>query len=165
MTAEAEFYLSAFGRVKRFECIKLAHPNFTQPYYIVRNKPGGLTAKVEGQMTDFGFYPLRITAQAQDNDLDFALQIDLGDLGEIVPAELDAVAAANGFGVKPTLDYWAFRSDDLMTPLLGPVRLEIQELPVSRDGTSFVAAAPAMNVNRTGELYTTGRFPMMRAYL
>ena len=165
MSSEAEFYLSAFGRVKRFECIKIAHPNFTQSYYIVRNKPGGLTATVEGAPTVFGYYPLRITAQAQDNDLDYSLQVDLGDVGDIMPMELDAVAAADGFGTLPTLDYWAFRSDDLLTPLLGPIRLEVQDLPVSRDGTSFIAAAPYLNVNRTGELYITSRFPMMRAYL
>ncbi|HEX4302827.1 MAG TPA: hypothetical protein VHZ78_08535 [Rhizomicrobium sp.] len=164
MSLYTELFLNTRSRVKKFECFKISHPNFTKAYYIVRNKPGGLTAVVEGVPTQFDYYPLQKTEQPTKADLDFAIQIDLGDLGEVVSMELDAVEAADGFMIKPSLTYWMFRSDDLMTPRLGPITLEIPEFPMTREGTSFIAQAPALNASRTGEIYTAARFPMLAGF-
>jgi hypothetical protein len=93
------------------------------------------------------------------------LKIQLGDLGEILPKELDAISAGVGFGIKPTLKYRTYRSDDLSAPLYGPITLEISALTFKKEGAAFEAHAPRLNSTATGELYSTIRFPMLRGFI
>lgn len=160
-----EFYLDAPARVREYELIEISHPNFTQTYRIARNKVGGVTAVIDGAPQFFQYYPLLITSKGTRADLAFALQITLGDLGEIIPNEIDAIAAAGGWLTKPQLRDWVFRSDDLTTPLVGPLVLQISELPMTRSGTAFLASAPSLNTNRTGQLYLPAIFPMLAGFL
>lgn len=165
MTSYAEFFLNCPARVVQLDLLEISHPNFSKTYRIVRNKVGGITATVDGTPQSFDHYPLRITGMGDKSDLDYGLKIDLGDLGEIIPGEMDLVAAAGAFSIKPTVRYWTFRSDDLTTPLFGPITLKVAQLPMTRMGTSFEAMAPALNANRTGELYLISRFPMLKGTL
>jgi hypothetical protein len=171
MPTYAEFFLNCPARVVQLELIEISHPNFSQDYRVVRNKVGGAKAWVvpiggsPAAEMQFDYYPLRITSKGDRNDLDYGLQIDLGDLGDIVSGEVDNVAAADGFGTKPKMRYWTFRSDDMTSPLFGPVSLEIPALPMTNMGTSFEAAAPALNSNRTGEMYLISRFPTLKGTL
>lgn len=165
MPSYEEFFLDCPARVVQLELIEISHPNFSKIYRIVRNKVGGVTATIDGATQAFDYYPLRITSKGDRNDLDYGLQIDLGDLGDIVSGEVDRVADADGFGTKPTMRYWTFRSDDMTAPLFGPVSLEIPALPMTNMGTSFEAVAPALNSNRTGEMYLISRFPTLKGTL
>jgi hypothetical protein len=66
---------------------------------------------------------------------------------------------------KPTVTYRTYRSDDLSAPMFGPVVMEIQAIAMTRQGSSFEAKAPSLNVSRTGETYTIDRFPGLRGFL
>jgi hypothetical protein len=162
----SEFFLNAGSNVAELELIEISHPNFTQTYYLVRNAINGVTVTLEDSSSQaFQYYPLQITALGSGNDLDQALKIQLGDLGEVLPAELAAVYAADGFGTRPTLKYRTYRSDDLSAPLYGPITLEISRLAFERSGVAFEAHAPRLNSTATGEVYTTNRFPMLRGFI
>lgn len=171
MPSYAEFFLNCPARVIELDLFEISHPNFSKIYRLVRNKVGGVQASVvplEGGAAaaqTFDYYPLRVTSKGVRNDLDYGLQIDLGDLGDIVSAEVDNIAVADGWDVKPTLRYWTFRSDDLTSPLFGPITLTIPALPMTNMGTSFEAVAPSLNSNRTGEMYLISRFPMLKGTL
>lgn len=167
MTAEyIAFFLKSDSSVVQFETIEISHPNFTKSYFVVRNKTDGLTATLE---TDdeafFEYYPLRFEQGSQSDDLDYSMQITLGDVGDILPTELDAIQAANGFMTKPILKYRTFRSDDLSQPMFGPIKLEITEISFDKYGVTFEAKAPALSANKTGETYTIERFPMLKSTL
>jgi len=97
--------------------------------------------------------------------LDQSFTFTLGDLGELLPKELDAVASANGFSEKPRVVYRTYRSDDLTKPLFGPILLEVESFAFNREGASFTAKAPSLNINKTGEVYRLERFPMLRGFL
>lgn len=162
----AAFFLNSRTSVAYLETLEISHPNFTQTHRIVSNAADGVTVTLEtGARAAFVFLPVRVRPTGSGDDLDQIIRVDLGDLGEIIPAELDAVAAAEGFSVKPTVLYRVYRSDDLTAPLLGPLRLEVHNLNSNQDGSSFEARAPALNLNRTGELYRLERFPMLRGFL
>lgn len=165
MSSYVEFFLNSPSRIKQFELLEISHPNFTKVYRIVRNKVGGLTVSIDGEQQFFQHYPLRITSKGIRADMDYGIQVDLGDLGEIIPMELDAVAAADGFGTLPAVRYWTFRSDDLSAPMFGPIKLVVTNFPITRTGASFEAVAPTLNANRTGELYLPSRFPMLNGLL
>lgn len=108
---------------------------------------------------------MQIVEMKDSADLDNGLRISFGDLGEVLPKELDAVASANSMHIKPTIIYRVYRSDDLTAPMIGPIRLEATNFSFTREGASFEASAPYVNNNRTGETYNLTRFPMLRAFL
>lgn len=166
MTTYAEFFLNSKSSVVQLETLEISHPNFTKTYRIVRNAVEGVFATLEsGTIAKFDYYPLQIENGGVRDDLDQSLKINLGDLGEVLPNELDEISSTNGFGIKPTVVYRTYRSDDLSRPLFGPVLLEVSSFAFNREGSSFEAKAPSLNINKTGELYKIDRFPMLRGFL
>lgn len=166
MSDYTEFFLNSRSSVIQLELLEISHSAFTQTYRVVRNAVNGVTVTLEDDSTqEFIYYPLRITSKGNRADLDQILQIDLGDLGEILPTELDAVDSADGFTEKPVVKYRTYRSDDLTTPLFGPLVLEVSAFSFNRQGSSFEAKAPSLNINKTGEVYKLDRFPMLRGFL
>lgn len=166
MSAFTEYFLNAPASVIQYECLEITHPNFTTTYYRVRNAADGITVTHEdGSVIDYSYFPARIRSKGARDDLDVIYNIDLGDLGEIFPLEMDAVATANGFGTKPTIKFRTYRSDDLAVPMFGPLTLEIVRFSHSEEGVSFEAKAPELNINKTGESYTLDRFPALRGFL
>lgn len=166
MSAYSEFFLNSRSSIVQLELIEISHPNFTKVYRVVRNAVQGITVTLEtGATAAFDYYPLRVENNGAKDDLDQSFTITLGDLGEVLPKELDSVASANGFNVKPVVRYRTYRSDDLSRPLFGPIVLEVESFAFTREGSTFTAKAPSLNINKTGELYKLERFPMLRGFL
>lgn len=166
MSDYTRFFLSSNRGVAQLELIEISHPNFTKTYRAVRNFVGQLQVVHENAVTAlYDYYPLKIARDGMADDLDSKLRIDLGDLGEVISAEWDAIRTANGTSTKPTVKFRAYRSDLLTAPLFGPYVYEIESFSGTRDGVSFVAQAPKLNVNGTGEIYALNRFPGLRGFL
>jgi hypothetical protein len=161
MSDLTEYFLNRTADVGRYECLSISHPSFSKVYNIVRNARLG----IEAEDVEYSYYPLEITSISARPNLDSGFKINMGDLGEIVPVELDLVAAEDTFNVKPIVVWRMYRSDDLTQPLQGPVTLEIKDFAFKREGCSFEAKAPSLNNNRTGELYSLTRFPMLRGLM
>ena len=160
------FFLNAPSSIVQIETIELSHPNLSKTYYIVRNVTNGITVTLEtGDAQFFEYYPLSITQDTDQNTLDSSIDVKLGDLGEIVPIEMDNIQNADAFSIKPLLVYRSYRSDDLTAPMFGPLQFEVTAFSFTNQGASFTAAAPALNINGTGEIYTLTRFPMLRGFL
>ena len=160
------FFLTSRRDVVYLDLLEISHPNFTQVYRRVRNHAAGVAVTLEtGETAAFEYYPMHVTELGEQVDLDTGLRIDFGDLGEILPQEVDAVTDAAGLGIKPTIIYRAYRSDDLTAPLVGPLRLEATSFSFQREGASFEAHAPYVNRNKTGETYNLTRFFMLRGYV
>jgi hypothetical protein len=168
MSRYSEFFLNSKAAVAQLETLEISHPAFSQVYRIVRNAVQGITAMLEDGITQavFNYLPCRITPiQHSADDIDQSMKIDLGDLGQIFPLEMDRVKAANQFTIKPACIYRTYRSDDLTAPLYGPILLEIANAPFVKEGVSCEARAPRLNNVATGEIYTTDRFPMLNGFV
>lgn len=166
MSAYSEFFLKSRASVVQLELLEITHPSWSQDYRIVRNAALGVTVTLETEeVAEFDYYPCRVTSLGNRNNLDQAFRVDLGDLGEVLPLELDAVAADDNFMTKPQVLYRTYRSDDLAAPLFGPIELEVDSFSFKAEGSSFVARAPRLNDVATGELYKLDRFPMLRGFL
>jgi hypothetical protein len=166
MSLYSEFYLNSQSSIVKLDLLTISHPNFTQVFNIVRNSIAGVTVTLEDGVTvqAFQYYPLAITPTGSDNDLDQVLKITLGDLGSILPKQLDAVRAAGNFITKPTLIYREYRSDVLTGPINGPTTFSIDNIAFNDLGATFQASAPRLNQTGTGERYTFDRFPMLRGF-
>jgi hypothetical protein len=166
MSDYSEFFLKSKSSVVQLETLEISHPNFTKIYRIVRNCVQGIEVILENsQIAQFEYRPLQIENAGVRDDLDQAIKINLGDLGEVLPKELDRISSNDGFGVKPVVVYRTYRSDDLTKPLFGPVTLEISSFAFNRQGSTFEAKAPSLNITKTGEIYKLDRFQMLRGFL
>lgn len=166
MSIRTEFFLNSLSAVAKLELIEIAHPDFSQTFYICRNRIAGVTVTLDGATVQaFGYYPLSIKPLGVNDDMEQGFSVTVGDAGTVLPAELAAIDAADSFETKPTFRYWAYKSDDLTQPFEGPVRLEINEVTQNEEGFTFEARAPGFDVNKTGELYRIDRFPMLRGVL
>lgn len=98
MSNYSQFFLSSGSGVVQLELIDIYHPNFSKRYRIVRNAMNGVTVTLEDStVATFDYYPVKLTPTGSNNDLDQTLQLQFGDLGEILPSELDRIV------VKPSL--------------------------------------------------------------
>lgn len=166
MSEYTSYFLNSKSSVVQLELIEISHPNFSKTYRIVRNATKGIRVKLEdGLYYDFEYAPLRISLSNEKSDLEQVIKIDVGDLGEILPIELDRIKANSAFSIKPTVKYRTFRSDDLDNVMYGPLVLEIKSISFNSDGASFDAKAPSLNISKTGEIYSINRFPMLRGLL
>ena len=160
------YLLGSPANVAQLETIEISHTNFAKTHYFVRNHTDGVTVILEnGNSQTFSYLPMNISEQGTGSDLDFGLLIEFGDLGELLPDELDGVTAANGLFTEPTLIYRTYRSDDLTSPLVGPIELNIKSFSFNENAATFEASSDNANSQRTGELYTVSRFPMLRAFI
>jgi hypothetical protein len=159
-----EYFFNARRDVVELETIEVYHPAFSRRYHLVRNGgAGGATVTLEtGVVVHFEYVPFKVRQLASRADLDFGIGIDLGDLGEIVPAELDRVKAADQMHIPAQVIYRTYRGDNLSAPMYGPVTLEAAEIPRSPDGATLNAGVPAMNISGTGEIYDYETFPGLR---
>ena len=162
----ASFFFDASPSIVQLDTLIISHPNMTREYALVSNHRDGVTVTLEtgGQKT-FDYYPFTISDSELSNNLDYSIEIILGDLGEIMPKEIDAIKAASGMGTRPTVVYRKYRSDDLTAPMDGPITLEMQEPTINHEGTSFTAGPRRANRNGTGTSYSTVNFPMLRGVL
>ena len=157
------YFLNGSSAVVRLDTIIISHPNMSQDYALVRNNRAGLTATLEtAQSQDFQWYPFGLNDSEVVQSLDYGLEIILGDLGEILPGEIDNIRAANAMNIPPTVTFRAYTSDDLTAPVIGPIELEMVNPTVEQRGTTFVAQPKEANRSATGEIYSFSRFPMLR---
>jgi hypothetical protein len=165
-SAALSYFLDSHRDVVELELFEISHPAFTQVYRRVRNHRDGVTVTLEtAEVATFDWYPLEIAELADEADLDSGLRIAFGDLGTVLPKELDAVAAADSMSIKPTIVYRTYRSDDLSAPLVGPITLEATNFSFKKEGATFEAHAPYVNRTRTGESYNLSLFPTLRGFL
>ena len=165
MSTLSEFYLSSASSVVELDLLEISHPNFTMVHRIVRNYAinNGVQVTLEDSSSQFfWFYPIGLKLTGADTDLDQTMEINFGDVGEVLPQELDAVATANGFRTKPTVIYRSYRSDNLAAPMYGPVSFQVQTIGSAKAGSTLNVTAPKLNLSKTGEVYTLDRFPPLR---
>ncbi len=161
-----EFFLNSRASVARIECLEIAHPAFSKTYRIVRNMVAGVTVKHEdGRMYEYEYYPLKLKMKGLTQDLDFGLEVGLGDLGALVPHELKRIKDAGMTKTKATVVYRSYRSDILDRILEGPYRLQAKMVSYMRDGSSFNAEPTIVNNSYTGEIFDLVRFFPLRGFL
>jgi len=160
------YILNSQSDIVQFETIELSHPDFETSHRVVRNKTDGLTAILETDETvNFTYLPLTIEEVNPSGDLDYALTVIFGDLGEVIPLELDRIEDTAGLFTEVILTYRSYRSDDLSKPMIGPIRLNVKSFLFDKEGVVIQATSTKTNSQNTGDTYSLNRFPMLRAFL
>lgn len=166
MSVYTEYFLNSKASIVQFECLEISHSDFSQVYRLVRNATNGLEVTHEdAEVATYVYCPMRLELTGPRDDLDQILKVTLGDVGAIVAQELESVRVNDGSNERPVVLYRTYRSDDLDTPLYGPLTLEVKKVNMTPEGAQFEAKAPSLNTNKTGEKYAIARFPMLRGLL
>lgn len=163
-----EYFFTSPPSVVRYQLFELSHPNFSNTFRIVRNAVlrGEIEVMHEGDVGPFTYhhYPVQIKTMGSAGNMDQELEITFGDLGEVLPLQLELIQEANGMQTKPTCVYREYSSADLTEPMYGPFTLVLNGMTFNKTGTTFVAKPISFNRGRTGEVYDVGRFPMLRGF-
>lgn len=160
------FFLQSQSNVVRLECIEIIHSAFSKTFRIVRNAVNGVRVRHEnGVWYNYEYYPLRLKMKAMSSDLDFGMNVDLGDLGDMVPRELQRIVAAGKIRTKPQVIYRSYRSDVLNKVLEGPYKMDAKTISYNREGCSFEASPSSINSSSTGEIYDLERFYPLRGFI
>jgi hypothetical protein len=165
MIDETSFYFDGPASAAPIQTLEISHPSFSQVWRVQGMYRQGLWARDEhGEQQWFEFVPVALRPLEDRGNLDFGLAVTFGDLGDILPDEIERARAADTMHIKPTVIYRTYRSDDLSAPMVGPVKLEAREIN-RQNGAQFDAKAPELNISKTGERYTVDRFPGLRMAL
>jgi hypothetical protein len=175
MSNFSEFFLNSGSNIVQLETIEIYHPSFSQTFWVVRNAINGLSAYLEtGALQAFTYTPCKIVPTGAYNDLDQTLEVQFGDLGKILPQQLDLVLLNTilfqGVNVpasytKPTLTYRTWRSDVLTSPLVGPYIFDVDSITFQKEGATLHCSSQRLNLAATGELFAIDRFPMLAGFL
>lgn len=114
---------------------------------------------------EYEYVPMKIERLGSGNDLDQAIRVTIGDVGQILPQQLERLSDFNAMQEKPIVRYRSYRSDVLTAPLtVAPLIMEIKRIAFNKEGCSFEAVAPYLNSTRTGILYDRVNFPTMKSF-
>jgi len=162
-----DFYFGAPPSVAELQTLEISHPAFSQVWRLQPNYREGFWARLEsGELVFWQYVPMRLQPLGDRGNLDFGIAVTLGDLGEILPDEIERARRAGSLRtIPPTVIHRAYRSDDLEVPMVGPISLQARKITRNREGAQFDGTAPQANLTKTGMLYRTDLFRMLLGYL
>ena len=161
MATEAEireWLVSAPRGIAEIETIEISHSDFSQSYYLVRNKTDGYT--VDG--VTYQYCPMIVKLPDNKADLDQVIQLTLGDLNQTIASEISNISADNE--EDPLLIYRSYNSST-NEMIEGPITLKITGVAFVKQGATITAEAKSLNIAPTGRLYSYERFPMLRGFI
>lgn len=166
MTSLAEYYLNSDRSVAEIDCIELSHPSFSKTFRHVRNVVQGVTVRHEdGQNYDYEYGPIVLGFLPSEESLDFGINVQLGDVGEIFAQEMDRIKLADNFLTVPIFTYRVYRSDNLLEALYPPIILEAKNFASTRQGVAYEARPQNISTVGTGIDYNLNDFPTLRGFL
>lgn len=159
-----EHFLAGNPSDIEYECVEVSHPAWIKVYRYVNNAPDGLTVKhtPAGDDVAYEYYPLLIERENNNEDLDQAIRVSVGDLGEDFPKEIDKIFSTDNYlQVAPTINYRKYLGSNLTNPIEQLLALNVTTYKPTQQGAGFLAQAREMNATRTGIFFTVDRFPTL----
>lgn len=149
---------------RHIEVVTISHSKLSKTYHITPTpEPVAVTFETGGDVVPM---PVNLTVEKSQSrgDLDEQFNFNISDIDGTLNDEADRIPLDDEEPLVVT--YRGFMVSDTSAPCEGPFFLEGVSMTKSTDGTVTIAAqSPSLVVNRTGELYTYERFPMLRGFL
>lgn len=108
-----DFFFTEHPALIKYECVSITHPNFSQDFNLVRNSAIGLKVEADPpeNYIEYTYVPMEVKTLGSGHDMDQSMEFTIGDVGELLPAEIERISAANGFQTKPTIVYREYASN------------------------------------------------------
>lgn len=161
MSDLANFLLGGEVSECRVDLITLTHPNFSQDYILQNAIVSGdnFTVPNHGQI-DVDYFPFRVRELTANNVLTRGIDIEIGDISEIITREIKNLDMFDGYLEQPSVTWHQYRSGDLTKPLFSTEAFSLIRTSRQRRSTSIEARSGEINASRSGERYLLTRFRM-----
>jgi hypothetical protein len=112
MSALTDFFFEESPAAVRLQLLEIYHPSFSRTYRLVRNQSEGVYVQHEDEEfpTFYQYIPIRLEEIGSDNSMDQSLEVTIGDVGELIPLEIELANSANKMNIKPILTYREYNS-------------------------------------------------------
>ena len=162
---EMDYWLRGRHDDVRLECIEIKHPSFSRDYRFVRNHADGVRARHEdGVYRDYEYLPMTVRAAKAADDLQQSFTMGIGDVGEIVPNEIDRLRRGTHRTVRPVVNYRVYLTSDLANPMNSVRGLEITDNQPQKQGAVFACKARELNKTDTSVIFTTNLLPTLAGF-
>lgn len=167
LTPEQErYHLIGNAHDVLLECIEISHPAFSKVYRYVRNHTKGVTVIHEDGVSAFYEYaPLKIQRGKSNEKLSQTITVTVGDLGMIIPQEVDRLYDSPHELEHPTLTYRSFLLSNLAEPFETARGLKITENTPQAEGAVFSAQQRTLNDKKSGRVFSLDKWKALRGFL
>lgn len=168
------FFLRGNPHTMRLQLIEVTHPAWINTHRYVQNlvEGGRFWHAVSGSETneyawhDYTYTPIGIKKSKSDDSLDQSITITVGDLGEKLPDDMDALRRHSAYSaVRPVLNYREYLSDNMADPLVSVEGLTVEDYQPHIEGGLFICKAKELNLTATGISFTVDSFPGLRDFI
>lgn len=167
LTAEQErYHLVGNAHDVMLECIEISHPAFSRVYRYVRNHTKGVTAIHEdGEIAYYEYAPIKLQRGQSNEKLSQTITVTIGDLGMIIPQEVDRLYGSEHELEHPMLTYRSYLLSNLNEPFETARGLKITENTPQPWGAMFKAQVRSLNDNKSGRGFTLDKWRALRGFL
>ena len=146
------------------EVISISHPDMTQTYHITPTPEPVTVVFEDNQIISPEPKNMTVEKSRSKDDLDEQFIFNFSDPEGLIASEASLIPLDTDDDVL--IQFRTFMASDPSGPAEGPFNLAGVSMTASTDSTVTIRAqSPSLIVNRTGELYTYERFPMLRGFL
>lgn len=158
------FFASAPQNIYSIQVLEISHSMMPKTYYLWREPKFGKVRINGATYVDVQPLNIEIKIAGTSNNLDqkFEIRIDTTDIENEFRDALDAIPVDTTEKIKVV--YREYLSDDLTTEQ-AVANLQAESVTYMIGAASISAVSTRLNINRTGELYSTKDVPMMRGFL
>lgn len=146
------------------EVVSIYHPDMSQTYHITPTPEAVSVTFEDDQVIVPEPKNMRVEKSRSKDDLDEQFIFTFSDPEGLIASEADRIPLDSDDDVL--VQFRTFMASDTSAPAEGPFNLLGVSMTPATDSTVTIRAqSPSLVVNRTGELYTYERFPMLRGFL
>lgn len=157
-----EYYLNNNPAGERIvEVVEISHSAFPETFYLCKEPEGVFVTLEDGTVVKAEGVNMQIQRADSKENLDEKFQFDFNDTEAKIQRYANMIPLDSEEKVKVT--YRLYMASDTNDPALKSI-LEGETLSFKIGSATINAQAPTLVANRTGELYTLERFPMLQAF-
>lgn len=158
------FFASSPQNIYSIQVLEISHSFMPKTYYIWREPKVGQVMINGTTFVDVQPLNIEVKIAGTSNNLDqkFEIRIDTTDIENEFRNALDSIPIDTLERIKVT--YREYLSDDL-TAEQAVAYLQAESVTYMIGAASISAVSTRLNINRTGELYSTKDVPMLRGFL
>ena len=167
LTPEQErYHLIGNAHDVLLECIEISHPAFSQTYRYVRNHAKGLDVTHEdGTVTHYDYAPIKLQRGQSNEKLSQTITLTIGDLGLIIPKEVDRLYDSPYELEYPLLVCRRYLLSNLQVPFERRKVLKITENNPQKFGAVLKAMQRALNISKSGRTFNLDKWAALRGFL
>lgn len=163
-----DIYVNAPIEKDRFEVVKLEAQWFTETYFLQTTYSEVIEAEVDGVLQSLQYAPFETGGQTSSDELEYRVAVVIQYVNDLIAKQSDNFdPSLRGDARLPKVtiyEFISYRDGTFKQSTAKPITMRLNMVSRDEDGTSLEASTIPTNSQTTGEIVTTTRFPMLKAF-